>query len=176
MTESTQPNPATTSIKKISLKDFINDNDKLFTAIGVVGALAALFTTIKDGQALSFFAFVLLVVLDLELWGAFPKSSKSSWNLQIFQIVSQILLISIAIYIWNDYRSFVKPYLGLLIYGLFFVIFAFLDKRTKISVYFTKKISSTKHNVRNYAILLASVISIGIVLAYIIAYYLQQFI
>jgi len=174
MPETAQPNPVPT-LKKVTLKDFINDNDKLFTAIGVVGALAALFTTIKDGQALSFFAFVLLVVLDLELWGAFPKRTKLSWNLQIFQFVSQVLLFSIAIYIWNNYRSFAKPYLGLLIYGLFFIIFAFLDKRIKISAYFTKKISSTKHRVRNYSIVLVSVLSIGGVLAFIIAYYLQQF-
>ena len=63
MTETAQSNLAPTTIKKISLKDFINDNDKLFTAIGVVGALAALFTTIKDGQALSFFRFCFAYVV-----------------------------------------------------------------------------------------------------------------
>jgi hypothetical protein len=78
--------------KRTTLKEFINDNDKLLTAMGVMGALAALFTTVKDGQFLSFLAFAMLLVLDIELVHTFYKSRGWSETLIIFETLLEFFI------------------------------------------------------------------------------------
>jgi hypothetical protein len=92
--------------KKITLKDFINENDKLFTAIGVMGALGAFFTTIKNGELLSFLSFLLLFILDVQLIMLIPKTRDSSASLVVFQVFFQIFLAAIGLYIIQQYPKY----------------------------------------------------------------------
>ena len=62
----TKQTPVSTTRKSTTLKEFIDDNDKLLTAIGVMGALAAFFSTVKNGEYLAFLSFGMLA--DTSVW------------------------------------------------------------------------------------------------------------
>ncbi|MGA2310464.1 MAG: hypothetical protein ABSG57_13075 [Candidatus Bathyarchaeia archaeon] len=121
--------------KRVSLKAFINENDKLLTAVGVMGALAALFTQLKDAEFLSFFAFILLLLIDWELWTSFPKSEEASLTLTIFEMFSQFFLFGIGAYLFIAYETFVLLLLPLILFGIFAGIFVLLNRRLKIYDY-----------------------------------------
>jgi hypothetical protein len=95
-----------TPTKRTSLKEFINDNDKLFTAIGVMGALAALFTTLKNGQYIAFLSFAMLLVLNVELMINLHKTKGMSETLIIFQVFFESFIAAIAVFIFVTYPSY----------------------------------------------------------------------
>jgi hypothetical protein len=88
------------------LKTFIDENDKLLTAIGLLGGLAALFTTIKNDEYFSFLSFLLLFILDLQLLMLIPKVRDSSVSLVVFQVVFQVFLSAIGGYIIQQYPKY----------------------------------------------------------------------
>jgi hypothetical protein len=98
--------PVAQVTSKKSLKSFIDENDKMFTAIGVMGALAALFTTLKNGEYLAFLSFVLLYILDFQLLWSMPKIKDSSISLVLFEGFSQVLLGAIAVYVIQLYPKY----------------------------------------------------------------------
>lgn len=163
--------------KKVELKAFINENDKLFTAIGVMGALAALFTQLKDAQYLSFTAFVLLLLMDWELFRSFPKSEEASITLTIFEMFSQIFLIGIGIYLYTAYPTIVLTYLPVILFGIFAGIFVLLNRKLKTYTYVRRIAPEDKW----YSSLVRGLIAIGIillilVLAFVTANYVMKLI
>jgi len=68
------------------LKEFIDENKKLLTAIGVMGALAALFTPLKNGEFVSFISFAMLIVLYAEFISSLFKVRGPNPNLVCFPI------------------------------------------------------------------------------------------
>lgn len=95
--------------KKETLSDFINANDKLLTTMGVFGALTALFTTIENGEILSFLSFFIFLVLGWELFSRFPKWRKwreSTIKLFIFRILSVVLVFGVAVYLLYSYLTY----------------------------------------------------------------------
>ena len=102
--EKTQTLAQTTNQK--SLKAFIDENDKLFTAIGVMGALATIFTTLKNGEYLAFLSFVLLYILDFQLFWLMPKIKNTAISLALFQVFFQALLGAIAAYVIQQYPKY----------------------------------------------------------------------
>lgn len=96
---------STKRVKK-TLKEFIDDNDKLLTAIGVMGALAALFTTMKNGEYVAFLSFLLLFILDFQLFMLIPKIGDSSISLLVFETVFQVFLGAIGAYVVQQYPKY----------------------------------------------------------------------
>jgi len=111
--------------KKETLSDFINDNDKLLTTMGVFGGLTALFTTIENGEVLSFLSFFIFLVLGWELYTRFPnwrEWRESTIKLFIFRILSLVLVFGVAVYLLYSYLS----YFALsLVYIFFICLFVF---------------------------------------------------
>lgn len=163
--------------KRVALKTFINENDKLFTAIGVMGALAALFTQLKDAQYLSFFAFVMLLLLDWELWTSFPKSEEASLTLTIFEMLSQIFLLGIGIYLYIAYPTFVMGLLPIILFGIFTGIFVLLNRRLKTYAYVRRIAPEGKwYSSLVRGLVAAGIIALILVLAIVVAHYLIKLI
>lgn len=106
MSETTQTSSPASISKRITIKEFIDENDKLFTAIGVMGALAALFTTLKNAEVLSLLSFILLLILDWQLIMVFPKMRDSSASLVFFEVFSQAFFGTIGAYIFQQYPKY----------------------------------------------------------------------
>lgn len=115
----TEKNPSSTPKERISLKEFIDTNDKLVTALGVMGALAALFTTVKNGQYLAFLAFFMLLALDVELVRSFYKSRGRGWSetLILFETILELFIAGIGIFIIQTYLVYVERVLYPLLSG-----------------------------------------------------------
>jgi len=121
--------------KKKSLKVFIDENYHLFTVMGVFGGLAALFTRLENAEYLAFLTFTMLIFLDWELWTSFPKSDEASVNLKIFEWLSQIFLVMIAVYLCMAYPTYVVGMLPIILLAVFAGIFILLDRRLKFYTY-----------------------------------------
>ena len=100
--------------KKKTLKEFIEYNYHLLTAIGVFGVLTILFTSIENGQALSFLSFFVFFVLCWELLE--PKMVKweewehNTFKLNIFKTLLFLLVISLAFYLVMTYTVYTLAY------------------------------------------------------------------
>jgi hypothetical protein len=126
MSETAQPSPAIK--KRITLKEFMDVNDKLVDAMGVMGVLAALFTTIKNAGFLAFLAFAMLLVLDVELVRLSFNLKHLSATLFAFLTLSQFFMGGIAgflvfIYIIQWYQIAIAFVFGFIIgFGVIVII------------------------------------------------------
>jgi hypothetical protein len=130
-----EKNPSSTPIGRLSIREFIDINDKLLTAMGVMGALAALFTTVKNGQLLAFLAFAMLLVLDVELIRSFYSlRGVRGWSetLIIFETLLEFLIGGIALFIIQTYTLYFMEYLLGPIFGIA-IAWYFLVRRKKKS-------------------------------------------
>ena len=74
-------------MRKQTLREFINNNNNLLTALGVFAALTAFFTTI-DSPLSFYMSAVSSLILSLilwETWISFPKSEDASITLKLFE-------------------------------------------------------------------------------------------
>lgn len=84
------PQPSSSLHEKMSLSEFIRQNDKLLTAMGVMGGLAAFFSTVKEGQYLAFLSFAMLLILNLEVFVNFYKNKPWGFTLIAFEGVLEL--------------------------------------------------------------------------------------
>jgi len=159
--------------RRITLREFIENNYRLFTVIGVLGGLAALFTRLENGEYLAFITFVMLILVDWELWVAFPKSEEASVTLGIFEMFSQIFLATIAIYLYTAYPTYVTSFLPIMLFAVFAGIFLLLNRKLKTYAYIRRIAPEGKW----YSSLIRGLIAGGIVasiavLSFAIGYYL----
>jgi hypothetical protein len=98
--------PAPTEQKRLSLKEWIDDNEKLLTVTGVFAALTAYFSTLKEPYnytgILSFGLFLLLLI---EVWLSIPKLSYCALRLKLFQIGLFMFTSLVGGYFVESYRS-----------------------------------------------------------------------
>ena len=102
-----------------ALFEFIEDNHKLLTVIGVFGGLTALFTGITYGEILVFLSFLMFLLLNWELYSRFPKWEKiNSIKLLIFRGLSIVFVIGLVFYLFYFYLQYV-------IFSLFYLTIPF---------------------------------------------------
>ena len=82
--------------KNVTLRAFVSPNDKLLTAISVLGGLTLLFSVIDKGAAFYFVSFFIFVVLARELNSMHARirrstSGKISGKLQGKSVITLIL-------------------------------------------------------------------------------------
>jgi hypothetical protein len=174
--EKTQTHPKK---KKVSLKEFVDSNHNLLTAIGVMGALVALFTRLENSEYLTFFSFAMLLLLDWELWVSFPKSEEVGLSLWLFELFSQLFFFAVGFYILTVYGSLLVPYTRviavIMVLVSLYLVFIFLNLKYKPYAYIRKKTPEGKR----YSSLVRGIIAGGIflflfVLALLLVYYLNQ--
>jgi hypothetical protein len=125
------------SSKKVSLREFIDKNYHLFTTIGAVAALSALFTRLENAEYLAFLSFAMLILLNWELWVAFPKSEEASLILTVFEYIFQFFFIMVGVYVCSAYTTFILQ--PLILFSILLVLFA------GIFIVFFKKFKLYKH-------------------------------
>jgi hypothetical protein len=106
----------------LTLKEFVEDNDKLLTAMGVMGALAAFFATVKNGQYIAFLSVGLLFVLYIELYKGLYKIRARSDTLSLFITIATGFPVAIYIFIaqtyWENFRGYFVPLTSVAAIGL----------------------------------------------------------
>jgi hypothetical protein len=113
-------------IEDVTLKEFIDDNEKLLTTMGVMGALAALFTTIPNAEYLAFLSFFMVIVLDIEVVRVFYKIRKTrrwSATLIMFETALELLVVGILVFVIMTYPSYIGVLLAFplgVLAGLYF--------------------------------------------------------
>jgi len=73
--------------KDVTLRAFVSPNDKLLTAISVLGGLTLLFSVIDKGAAFYFVSLFIFVVLARELNSRFPNWRTNTIELFLFRIL-----------------------------------------------------------------------------------------
>jgi len=87
-------------VNKLTLREFINENYRLFTTMGVVGGLTTLFVRLEEGEYLVAIGFAMFFLLVLELWRAFPKYNESSRMLNAFKILVNSFMVFVGMYVF----------------------------------------------------------------------------
>jgi hypothetical protein len=130
--------------KRMNLSDFIDKNHRLFTVMGVFGGLAALFTRLEKAEYLAFTSFAILLILNWELWRAFPKSEEASFGLTVFEMFLQFFLLMIGTYLYSTYLSEYVTYellsriLPIISFGLFAGVAVLLFRKFRLYDYVRK--------------------------------------
>lgn len=76
------------------IRQFVEDNYKLITVVGVFGALSAFLLNIKDFFS-AFLALLIFLILCIELWIALPRSEEASMRLTFFEAIFYIFFLAI---------------------------------------------------------------------------------
>ena len=128
----TEPQP------KETLIDFINKYHNIFTVLGVMGGLAALFTRLQNAEYLSILSFIIMLILDIQLWFKFPRNERGTISIVIFEMFFQVFIAAIGYYLFSTYWIFIKPYLILLVsfalFGVFCGILIVSMRKCKIHI------------------------------------------
>ena len=129
-----QNQPGNDSIKKqTTLSEFIEDNHKLITTLGVFTALTIFTKTQTTGQIsglLSFLCLSMALLIWVELWRKIPRPS--TFSLQVFEILLSIFVIGLALNYLLEYRRYWPDYLMVLITFVIISGIALVMNRTRI--------------------------------------------
>jgi hypothetical protein len=125
------PNAATGK-KPVELSDFINENNKLISALSIFTALTAFSNSLPlkpYGYVLSFGFMFLTILLWLELWGKFPKNGAG----RLFWFENCLVLVGVAVFLYwlIEFRSiwkyFLYTFLALIILSIIVIPIKRLD-------------------------------------------------
>ncbi len=117
--------------KPNSLSDYIENNSKLISVLGVFTALTVFSynLTIKPiGNILSFVFLTITIIVWLELWTKFPPKP-SSWRLILFENVLSFSVLGIILYWLLAYREIWRAILVFPIWVLTITLISFLITR-----------------------------------------------
>jgi hypothetical protein len=111
-----------------TFKVFIKENETLITAIGVMGALAAFFSTMPNGFGIypALIAFAMLLVLCAELTKSLFAIRRCEETLSLFKMLSILFPSAVFLFIvesfWNQitFRTWFLPFV--LMEGIYLVI------------------------------------------------------
>lgn len=120
--------------EQTSLSDFVRENDKLISTLGVFTALTIFSAnlSIKSyGYALSFAFMALSLLLWFELWARFP-SSTGSWRLSVFENILFWTVLAIMFYWLLDFRNIWHDYLWILLFALLLGLASYLIRKYQI--------------------------------------------
>lgn len=126
-------------MKNTSLASFVESNHKLISALGIFTALTVFATSISLRAVAYSFSFLLLAatfLLWVELWSKFPDRSKSSLRLSLFQDITALVVLIVAVHWIISFRVFWRYFivlpLGFAIFALLLVILSRTKPITKI--------------------------------------------
>ena len=118
--------------KKVSLKEFVDENYRLLAVVGVFGGLTTLFTRLENGEYLASTSFTVFLLLTLELYRTCRKYEfdKESDSLVFFEFLSGLIPLYLAWYIIQTYMdNLLWFWIGVfpILFGLAFV--RYMQKR-----------------------------------------------
>lgn len=137
-------------MSKITLKDFINENDKLLTTLGIFSALTIFFAEQSGGLLSAFLSVGSLtctVLVWLELWSNFPAGSVSRKLLIFENVLTGLAFILIFYWILKLYEFSILA-IWYLIFLIFLSIFSLLFKKFNLFNRFFKAQPGSKKFLR----------------------------
>ena len=100
---------------EVSLKEFIDENYKLFAVMGVLGALVTFFTRFEGSELIVVWSFIAFLLVIIELWQTQKKVSNPSWKLSLFIACMLGTLSGVSWYLllnyWRQVLGIVIPFL-----------------------------------------------------------------
>ena len=84
--------------KEVTLRDFVNANDRMLVTIGVFGVLILLFVFIENVEVFYFISLFIFLVLARELNIRFPSWRVNTIELFLFRILCFVLAFSVFAY------------------------------------------------------------------------------
>jgi hypothetical protein len=119
---------------QVTLAEFVEENQKLITVLGVFTALTIFSSNLSlkpFAHALSFMFMTLSVLLWLELWGKYP-SSPGNWTLTWFENILFLTVLAFIAYWLIAFRDIWDKLLAILLFGLILAPFSWLLKKYNI--------------------------------------------
>lgn len=134
----TEQNKQQNNQHKVTLFEFIEKHHNVFTVLGVMGGLAALFTRLENAQYLSILSFVIMLILDIQIWFSFPRNENASISITVFEMFFQLYIFAIGYYLLSAYWTVLKPFLfiivALALYGVFAVSLILTIRKYKFNI------------------------------------------
>jgi len=127
---------------KMDIKEWLDQNHKLLSIVGIFGALTAYFSTLES-IFLPFSTFAIFLFLCYEVWINFPRSEEASTRLKIFEYLFVFLFFSVLIYILVTYKQIIIGMSSIAFLGTYSYISIKLIERFKIDKLIRKQL---KHN------------------------------
>lgn len=142
--------------QKVTLKQWVDDNEKILTVTGVFGALAAYFSQLPGyGKNIALTCLVLFIILTAQVFFTFPFS-RATETLNLFAEVFCFFLIMSGFYFIQRYWHVMlsSQYSGLLAGYSYMFILGLVYK--KMNVYTRVNVYATKHNLKWWIVFLAA--------------------
>ena len=152
---------------KITLKEFVDENNTLLTATGVFSALVAVFSSydIYTGYILLSFSIVLMFYLFCtEILDNLPEWGESSRKLNIFRISLVVFLLNIWVIIIFNVMDVLIIYPKWILSVIYLVIFVKLLESNKFSTHILKEINEQHELIQILLICLLLISTLGAVL------------
>ena len=96
--------------KDVTLRDFVNANDRLLVTIGVFGVLILLFVFIENVEVFYFISLFIFLVLARELNIRFPSWRVNTIELFLFRILCFVLFFGVFAYSSYSYFFTLGPF------------------------------------------------------------------
>ena len=159
--------------QKTSLKDFVDQNSKLISILGVFSALTVFVQEIVKkpigelfGYVLSFLFLSLSIIILFELMSKAKVKSPSA-RLRFFKYILQLAIVGILFYWLLSYRTIWRVVMPFVVYGIILWLFSFIIMNFKV----LKKLDNT-----NSIKLRILKIIIGLGILYIVIFVIPNFI
>ena len=93
--------------KKVSLKEFVDENYRLLAVVGVFGGMTTLFTRLENAEYLASISFTTFLLLTIELYRTCRKYEfdKESYSLLSFEVLLSLIPVYLAFYIIQTYMD-----------------------------------------------------------------------
>ena len=158
-------------IKKVTISDFIDKNQKLISGIGIYGALSAFFINLgEDAKYLAFLNFSILVLVCWSAWSRLPQDSSSSIPLLMFGTLFWLLVVNLMVFYYKKFPSdFASVLPMILMFTFFWFIFEF-----KYGIRFFNYIKSKIKNKVIYNILTLFIIAMIAIISWEISSLLSK--
>jgi len=115
----------------VTLSDFIDENQKLITVLGVFTALTVFAGNISLApfrNILSFLFMSLAIIVWIELWRKFPLK-KYTWLLRWFEIILTLSIIVLISYWFIGYSEMWQGYLIVALTSIFTAVFGIVHRK-----------------------------------------------
>lgn len=107
--------------KQISLAEFIKDNHEVLSILGVLFALVGIFSSIESTKGISFFFYLMAVILSIEIYRLFPKTTKSI-SIELFQILFLDAIGGLSVWLFIGYKNELVDNIFAIFLGLYSIL------------------------------------------------------
>lgn len=152
-------------IKIVTISEYINENQKLISVIGIFGALSAFFINLgEDAKYLAVLSFSIFLLVCWSAWVKIPKNDDTSIPLLLFGILLLLLVLNLVIFYHKRFSSDFLSFLNVVIILLFFWIIFEFKTRHKLFKFFDYIRSRIKNKIIHNSLIFLIIMIISIII------------